>query len=203
MTYEYTPPVYKNVNQTAQIGDLVRITQGFWGEDNSEYKGQLAVIEYTYKSKYNGGEREEHQLGISTQSGGGSAWWNASAFEFIEHNRLDIIEVWKKQKIAKQRRLKNYSFLAKHAIGKKDMIGLPGPCISFLWEQLQPNQSMWGGRGEGFTAFQNQMAVWRIWIAICSSFGQPVTKRNWQKFRKHLVNRINDLKRHLEENQNG
>ena len=68
MTYEYTPPVYKNVNQTAQIGDLVRITQGFWGEDNSEYKGQLAVIEYTYKSKYRGASFAQKFLKMMTQS---------------------------------------------------------------------------------------------------------------------------------------
>lgn len=204
MTYKYTPPVYKNVDQTAKIGDLVRIKQGFWGEEKSEYVGQLAVVVYTYKSKCNGREeRHDHMLGISTQNDDGSAWWDASAFEFIEHNRMDIIEVWKKQKTVKQRRLKNYTFLAKHAIGKKDMIGLPGPCVSFLWEQLQPSQSIWGGRGEGFTAFQNQMQVWRIWIAICDTFGQPVTKQNWQMFRKHLVNKINYLKRHLEENEHG
>lgn len=188
-------PTYIGTEQTAQIGDLVRIKTGFRG-GNDEYVNKLAVVAYTYQSECGGDERSADQLGLKFECGQGSSWWAASSAEFIEHNRLDLIDTWQAKRKAKLRRLKNYNYISKFCIGLgyDKLRHLPDPCVTFLWEQICPGKSIWGSRGEGFAAVMNYHAVNLFFLRACESFGEPVTKKNVKQFRVHLVKWFNTLR---------
>lgn len=81
------PIFYKNKQETAQVGDLVKIAVGFHGTDSSDV-GKMAVVTDTHSTIY--GRGDVNSLQLTFEGGGKSAWWTADKLEFINSNQHDI-----------------------------------------------------------------------------------------------------------------
>ena len=83
-------------------GDHVRVAKDL-GESMSHFESDCeAIVLYSYIERYGGhganykaGDTEEYSIHIKKH--GQHSWYYGSQLKLIEHDRLDLLEVWKKE----------------------------------------------------------------------------------------------------------
>ena len=158
------------------IGDMVEITQGFWEDQNSNDIGKIAIIDYTYASKYGGDNHSS--FGLVFEDGDSSAWWYPHKLKLIQHNCTHIANSWKFEREKGDSLHSNLDYIFSNlemVISEKLSASLQA-VFSFIG-----GGSLWGSQGEGFIYQQNAIFVLRLLDLYSKTTNSP-SKEDFQVF---------------------
>ncbi len=136
-----------------------------------------AIILFSYKDKFGYGDVNDY--GIHIKNRGPVAWFDEKQLNLIELNRLDLLEIWEKERQDEINLKSNLDWIFENS---ESVLKNPhGASISKLAKCFGLN-SLWESNGEGFIWNQNAMST----LALAESFLKEKNKEGWLEFCTNL-----------------
>lgn len=143
--------------QKFQKGDLVEVDEDLGSTMRHFDSGCNAIVIGSYADQYGGSNTSSYTLYIKDK--GRVSWYNEYQLTLIEEDCLDLLEDWKREKKAKDKRKSNLDWIFNN--GERVLENGYGPSISRLAKEFGVN-NLWGNNGEGFTYYMNAIRILKL-----------------------------------------
>lgn len=140
--------------QKFHAGDLVRIADDLGPEMEHFTSGCDAIVIGSYADQFDGDNDESYTLDL--EKGGQCSWYYGHQLTLIEHNRHDLLAIWKaaREEMATQESDLDWIF----ANGEAVLHRASGATVGALGKILGCD-NLWGSNGEGMTYYTNARAI--------------------------------------------
>lgn len=162
--------------QKFKKGDLVRVAKNL-GPFMSHFTSDCdAIVLGSYKDQYGGSDLEDTiDYTIYTKKDGESSWYEENQLTLIEHNRIDLLKLWKEEKKKENKLHSDLDWI--FANGESVLNHPTNATIEALGSCAGLN-NLWGSHGEGYVYYQNAITI----LHFAKPFLESCDKSGWLTF---------------------